>query len=163
MTEKRCTLLFLRKDDQLLLAMKKRGFGEGRFNGVGGKIEDNETLEEAIVRECQEEIEVTPLHFTPVAEHIFYGDSDSFHMHVFVYICDEWQGEPHETEEMAPAWYKIPEIPYDQMWSDDVLWLPKVLDGKKVYGEFYFDEDDAVVSYTLDEVDRLPHEREEES
>lgn len=34
-----CTLLFLKKNRQLLLAMKKRGFGAGKWNGVGGKLE----------------------------------------------------------------------------------------------------------------------------
>ena len=37
------TLLFLRRDGQILLAMKKRGFGEGKWNGVGGKVEPGET------------------------------------------------------------------------------------------------------------------------
>jgi len=54
MTEKHLTLLFLIKEDQILLAMKKRGFGMGRFNGVGGKIEPGETIEQAMIRECQE-------------------------------------------------------------------------------------------------------------
>jgi len=57
------TLLFLIKDDQILLAMKKRGFGAGRFNGVGGKVEPGETIEQALIRESQEEINVTPIEF----------------------------------------------------------------------------------------------------
>ena len=32
------TLCLLKKDDSILLALKKRGFGEGNYNGVGGKI-----------------------------------------------------------------------------------------------------------------------------
>lgn len=57
----RRTLLFLIKDDHVLLAMKKRGFGAGNWNGVGGKIEAGESIEQALVRECQEEIGVTPI------------------------------------------------------------------------------------------------------
>ncbi|HEU5121620.1 MAG TPA: NUDIX domain-containing protein, partial [Candidatus Saccharimonadales bacterium] len=71
MTEKVCTLLFLKKDNRILLAMKKRGFGAGRYNGIGGKIEAGESVEAALIRECQEEIEVTPLNFWKVAEHDF--------------------------------------------------------------------------------------------
>lgn len=41
------TLCLLRKDNQILLAKKKRGFGEGKYNGVGGKLEKNETPEMA--------------------------------------------------------------------------------------------------------------------
>jgi mutator protein MutT len=159
MNEKHCTLLFLRKDNQILLAMKKRGFGEGRYNGVGGKIESGETLTEALVRECEEEIGVTPLSYEPVAEFNFYGEGDSFRMHVYVYFCNQWKGEPIETEEMAPAWYAVNEIPYEQMWPDDILWLPKTLEGKKLSGQFSFDKNDAVVSHILHEVTQLPHEQ----
>ena len=59
---KHVTLLFLLTDDQILLAMKKRGFGMGRWNGVGGKIEPGETIEEATARECREEIEQERAH-----------------------------------------------------------------------------------------------------
>ena len=31
------TLCILRKDNQILLALKKRGFGTGKYNGVGGQ------------------------------------------------------------------------------------------------------------------------------
>ncbi len=55
---KHTTLLFLLKDNHILLAMKKRGFGAGRWNGVGGKIEAGETIVQAAVRECFEEIGV---------------------------------------------------------------------------------------------------------
>jgi NADH pyrophosphatase NudC (nudix superfamily) len=71
MTDINRTLLFLQKDDQILLAMKKRGFGSDRYNGVGGKLEPGETIEQALIRECQEEIEVTPLSYRKVAEHDF--------------------------------------------------------------------------------------------
>ena len=161
MNEKRCTLLFLRRDNQILLAMKKRGFGADRYNGVGGKISPNETIEQALVRECQEEISVTPLNFTPVAEHKFYGgENDPFLMHVYVYFSTEWKGEPVESEEMAPEWFDITKIPYERMWSDDRLWLPLVLEGKKVKGEFSFDSDHQVTSHTVKTVDTLSFETE---
>ena len=35
--------------------MKKRGFGEGRWNGFGGKLHEGETCEEAALRELEEE------------------------------------------------------------------------------------------------------------
>ena len=65
------TLLFLYKpkEKRILLAMKKRGFGEWKWNGVGGKLEGNETVQEAAVREAQEEISVItkPVDLTRVA------------------------------------------------------------------------------------------------
>ena len=48
------TLALLINDDEILLALKKRGHGEGKYNGVGGKIKENETPEAAMIRETQE-------------------------------------------------------------------------------------------------------------
>lgn len=39
-----------RVKNQILLGMKKRGLGSGKWNGFGGKVEPNETIEEAAKR-----------------------------------------------------------------------------------------------------------------
>lgn len=122
--------------------MKKRGFGAGRWNGVGGKIEPGETEVQALVRECQEEIGVTPLEYEKVAAHDFTFPDGTTDMQVHAYISHKWQGEPVESEEMAPQWFKIADIPYNDMWQDDIVWLPLVLKGKKLTAEFAFDTDD---------------------
>lgn len=147
------TLIFLHRDNEVLLAMKKRGFGEGRWNGAGGKLEPGETIEQALVRECQEEICVTPVGYTQVAELNFdaYFKGERTTMRCHVYFCEEWDGTPAETEEMRPQWFKKSEIPYDDMWQDDKFWLPQVLDGKKLSGKFTFDEQDNLLDYEVKE------------
>ncbi|MGH7195442.1 MAG: 8-oxo-dGTP diphosphatase [Candidatus Saccharimonadales bacterium] len=150
-----CTLLLLRKDDEILLAMKKRGFGVGRWNGVGGKIEADETIEQALVRECQEEISVTPTELNKVAIHDFKFPNGANDMQVHTYFCDNWQGEPVESQEMAPEWFKISEIPYNEMWQDDIIWLPLVLLGKSLKTEFSFDNNDNIKSAKLTIVKNL--------
>lgn len=161
----RRTLLFLRRDDQILLAMKKRGFGAGKWNGVGGKLEEGESLEDATIRETQEEIGVAALKFHLVAEHDFIQDAeeDPWHMYVYAYLCDEWQGEPEESEEMRPQWYQTDAIPYENMWEDDKYWLPQVLQGQKVQGTFIFDSDDKLLKHTITPVDTLPIEADSSS
>lgn len=148
------TLLFLVRDGQVLLAMKKRGFGAGRWNGVGGKLENGETVEQALVRECQEEIGVIPVNFVKAAEITFKEFSDGVEqlMSVHVYTCNEWQGDPAETEEMAPQWFSISEIPYDDMWPDDPYWLPQVLEGKRITAEFKLDQQDKILEMEVREI-----------
>ncbi len=150
----RRTLLFLVRDNQILLAMKKRGFGAGKWNGVGGKLETGESIEDALVRECQEEIGVTPVMWNKVAELDFVQDAttDPWHMYVHAYICTGWEGEPTESEEMRPEWYPVSAIPYDDMWDDDRYWLERALKGDKLFGKFTFDEQDKMISHDISAV-----------
>lgn len=137
------TLCLLKRDNEILLAMKKRGFGEGKYNGVGGKIEKNETPEEAMIRETQEEINVTPLEYEKVGliefDEYYKGNKQNLIFHL--YIIYDWEGTPCESEEMKPKWFSIDNIPYDKMFPDDKYWLPLILEGKKIRAYFKFDKD----------------------
>lgn len=148
------TLLFLRQDNSILLAMKKRGFGEGRWNGVGGKVEADETIEQAMIRESQEEIGITPTAYEKVADinfNVYYrGEPALLNVHTF--FATKWEGKPTESEEMKPKWFNIADIPYDKMWPDDPYWLPVVLKGQKLTADFTLDETDVIISHKLTEV-----------
>ena len=142
------TLIFLIRDDEVLLAMKKRGFGEGNWNGTGGKPEGSETILQTAIRECQEEINVTPHQPQEVAILEFnFLDGSAIKTHV--YITDKWEGEPAETEEMAPRWFKQNRLPFKDMWEDDKLWLPQVLRGQLVVGQFGFDDNNHMTSHQV--------------
>ena len=146
------TLLYLRKDDEILLAKKKRGFAKDKYNGVGGKIEYGETPEEAMIRESQEEIAITPIDYEKVGtieyDEYYKGKREGILVHVF--ISTKWNGEPKESEEMSPKWFNINNLPYEEMIGDDPYWLPIVLKGKKVNAFFKFDEDWKIVNYKVD-------------
>lgn len=146
------TLLFLRREGEILLAMKKRGFGEGKWNGAGGKVEPGETIEQATARECQEEIGVTPQNIRKLGELEFYMTHDpSFGHRAHIFVANEWSGDPHETEEMRPQWFAEHDIPYANMWPDDHLWLPLLLDDKPFRGTFTLGPRDEIASYHLSE------------
>lgn len=149
MTRKLLTLVFIEKDGRILLGMKKRGFGAGRWNGFGGKLEAGETLEQAAVRETEEEVGVTPISLEErvVLEFTFEDKPEVLEVHVFT--AGGFKGEPRETEEMRPRWFKIEEIPYDDMWADDRIWLPLFLESKKLKGYFHFDQNDHILSQKL--------------
>jgi len=151
MNTKVLSLLFLRRDNEVLLAMKKRGFGEGRWNGVGGKVENGESIEQAMIRETEEEIGITPTAYEKVADIRFdeYFKGEPTLMHVHVFVATAWTGEPTESKEMSPKWFTLDQIPYDDMWSDDPFWLPQVLDGKKISADFKLDASDVILNHTI--------------
>lgn len=149
------TILFLRKDNQILLAMKKRGFGEGKWNGVGGKADPGESAQAAAIRECSEEIGVRPINPRMVGSIKFYEKTDpSFGHHAHIFLAEKWEGKPLETEEMRPQWFAIQAIPYNDMWVDDPHWLPLMLDGKLFEASFTLDGDE-LVSHDVKIVNRL--------
>lgn len=156
---RQATLCFLLKDDKILLAMKKRGFGKGRWNGYGGKLNEGESMLEAAIRETQEEIGVTPKNLKPVACINFYfptvPEDKNQNQQVFVFMTDSWDGEPQESDEMRPEWFKVETIPYKKMWPDDIYWLPEVLKGKKILAAFLFAPGDIVEDFEILEVDSL--------
>jgi 8-oxo-dGTP pyrophosphatase MutT (NUDIX family) len=150
------TLAFLLKDDQILLALKKRGFGEGKWNGVGGKPMIDETIIDAAIRETQEEIGVTPKNLKKVATlNFFYPKLPKFQdwdQQVVVFFIDDWEGEPVETDEMWPQWYSVHELPFSHMWPDDIHWLPKVLQGNVIKADFHFNREIQLEDFRIVEV-----------
>lgn len=142
---KKSTLCFCIKDDQVLLAMKKRGFGSGKWNGYGGKIQD-ESPKAAAVRELEEEsgLVADKKDLLQVALMRFYFDKNPV-FECFVYTTRSWQNEPAETEEMRPQWYPISNLPFEEMWAADAKWVPLILNGEKIEAEVYFNADGSVV------------------
>jgi 8-oxo-dGTP pyrophosphatase MutT (NUDIX family) len=148
---KQATLLFLLRENEILLAMKKRGFGSGKWNGVGGKVEPGESIVQATIRECEEEIKVFAIDIVEIAKLNFYFPdlTQNNNQTVSVFKCLNWEGKPEETEEMSPKWFDLKDIPYGLMWSDDKLWLPQILTGNYVTGDFFFDNNDELIKYNL--------------
>lgn len=103
-------------------------------------------------------------------------------MDVHVFRADDYDGEPTESEgnirpaafaahdallenvwhpvnvsilEMRPQWFDIDKIPYGEMWADDVLWFPLMLQKKKFSGYFKFQGHDVILEHKLNEVQEL--------
>lgn len=134
------TLCFIIKDERTLLIEKKRGVGEGLFNGPGGKVEGKESPKEAAIRETLEETKVRPENVEKIGELEFVFGEDPF-MFVHVFTAEEFSGNPEETEEARPEWFDTEDLPFDDMWPDDRYWIPKMLSGEKFLARFMFDED----------------------
>ena len=148
----KATLCFLIRGDEILLARKKRGFGRGLWNGAGGKVLVGESIEAAMKRETREEIGVAVCAWEKVAVLNFYFiDKPDWNQQVWAFFCEEWEGEPQESEEMAPQWFNQKELPFEKMWADDGLWLPEVLMSKKIRGDFLFNQLGEILESKLEE------------
>jgi len=156
---KQTTLCLLLKNDEILLAMKKRSFGEGKWNGAGGKLDfekGDKNIVDAAIRETEEEIgvkinnpeKVGIIHFT-------FPYKSEWDQEVHLFVAKSWEGEPKESEEMMPKWFNVSEIPYDKMWDDDKYWLPHVLDGKKLEAEFTFKEGEIIENHKISFVENI--------
>lgn len=133
------TLAIVHDDEKILLGLKKRGFGAGRWNGFGGKVNDGETIEQAAHRELHEEAGIISedLRKRGVINFLFQDNGEELEVHLF--SANAFSGDIIESDEMRPRWFLHSEIPYSEMWADDPHWLPLVLSGKNVNGTFEFD------------------------
>ncbi|XP_027730235.1 7,8-dihydro-8-oxoguanine triphosphatase [Vombatus ursinus] len=147
------TLVLVLKPQQILLGMKKRGFGAGRWNGFGGKVEDGETIEEGAKRELLEEsgLTVDTLQKIGKITFEFVGNTELMDMHIF--YADSFHGTPKESDEMRPQWFQLEQVPFSDMWPDDGYWFPLMLQKKKFHGYFKFQGHDTILDYTLNEVE----------
>lgn len=141
MSTKVLTNLYVVQDARVLLGMKKRGFGAGKWNGFGGKVEEGETIEAAADRELREEagIAVTDKERIGIIKYKYAGKPNPLEVHVF--RASRVVGEPTETEEMVPRWFSADELPLASMWADDPFWFKFLLSGERFEASFSFADD----------------------
>ena len=144
------TLCYLiNKRSEVLLIMKKRGFGAGKWNGPGGKVKADEDLKESAIREVKEEIDVTMVNPKELGyiEFVWPKGMEDYNTCCHIYLTKKFSGEPKESEECRPAWFAPDKIPYKEMWDDDKYWYPEVLAGRQIKKRFFFNEDNKVLRY----------------
>lgn len=134
----RANLCFILKENRLLLIRKKRGLGAGKINAPGGKLEPGETALQSAIRETGEEVGVVP-HSPEERGVLHFQFTDGYSVHCVVFLAHGCEGEPIETDEALPMWTHVEEIPFHEMWADDALWLPLVLQGRVFRAYFVFD------------------------
>ena len=133
-------LCFVLQENHILLMRKKRGLGRGKINGPGGRLEPGESYYDAAVRETEEELGITPRKLREAA-HLTFVFTDGYTLEARAFVALAYEGELVETDEGEPMWFSFSEIPYDEMWADDRLWLPQVIAGGYLRGRFVFDGD----------------------
>ncbi|CAM9303448.1 unnamed protein product [Chrysoparadoxa australica] len=140
---------------EILLGMKKRGFGVGKWNGFGGKLEAGESVEQAAIRELREESQIKCTQLKKVGLLLFTLDSYPKIMRMHVFEAVNYEGEPQETDEMRPQWFDERNIPFQEMWADDTYWMPLLLKGQCFQGEFNYGDENTVLRHVLHEVEEV--------
>lgn len=148
------TLCIIHQSPRVLFAMKKRGFGEGRLNFPGGKVQEGEDPLVASRREAEEELGIITKNEKKIGIIMFSFADESEPLEVHIFKTSEFEKEPQETEEMKPRWFEECEIPYDRMWTSDEKWLPLALSNTNFIGFFLYNnpEDQVILTHTVDKV-----------
>jgi 8-oxo-dGTP diphosphatase len=145
------TICFPISHGEILLGMKLKGFGAGKYNGFGGKFDSakgDKKIEDTAIRELEEEsmiqAGVADLEHVAIID-FFFPEKPAYNQRVFVYLLKNWKGTPTITEEMDPKSFDINDVPYGKMWDSDKLWLPSLLEGKKFIARFIWKKDHETV------------------
>ena len=142
------TLVFVVQAGRILLIRKKRGLGKGKITGPGGRLEEGESPAQCAVREAREEVGITPVGLREAGE-LNFQFTDGYGLRVHVFTAQGCRGQARESDEAVPLWCSLAEIPYEEMWADDYLWIPLLLAGRWFKGNFLF-EGDLMRGYQLE-------------
>lgn len=139
---KLATLCYIKKNGQTLMLhriKKENDMHEGKWNGLGGKLESGETPEECVIREIQEECGLVlknPSLKGILTFPAFDGNDDWW---VFVFIAKEFEGELTDSSEGNLAWVDDNELLNLNLWEGDKIFL-KWLDQRGFFsGKFIYE------------------------
>lgn len=134
---------------QVLLGLKKHGFGAGRVVAPGGKIEPGESRAQAAVRELHEETSLVAAteSLEPAARVYFrFPYAPQADMDCTIFLTRNFSGAATASDELEPAWYPIGHLPLAGMWDDSALWLGKLLAGERFDAQVILAEDNQTVA-----------------
>lgn len=117
------------KDGRILLAQRPEGKSlAGLWEFPGGKVEQGESPEDALIRELHEELGIetwnsclAPLSF---ASHRY----EEFHLLMPLFACRRWQGVPIPREGQNLAWAYATELSKYPMPPADLPLIPVLRD-----------------------------------
>ena len=116
-------------DGRVLLAKRPEGKTlAGLWEFPGGKVEDGETPETALIRELKEELGINvvqsclaPLTF---ASHAY----ETFHLLMPLYVCRRWQGIARPLENQELKWVRAQDLKNYPMPPADAPLIPHIVD-----------------------------------
>jgi 8-oxo-dGTP diphosphatase len=116
-------------DGRVLLAQRPQGKSmAGLWEFPGGKVEQGETPEAALIRELHEELGVETWH-SCLAPLTFASHSyDDFHLLMPLFACRKWEGTPQPREGQTLKWVRANELRNYPMPAADIPLIPHLRD-----------------------------------
>ena len=119
---------YLKRDNQYLLLYrnkKENDYNEGKWIGVGGHIEKNETPDQAVIREVKEETGLDVRSLKCSGEVLFINND--YEEMMYVYEIDDFDGQEIVCDEGDLRWIPIEDIYCYPMWEGDKEFLPLLI------------------------------------
>ena len=126
---------YIEKDNKYLMlhrTKKENDLNEGKWIGVGGKFEKNETPEECLLREVKEETGLTLTRYQLRAVITFISNQwETEYMYLFT--ADAFEGELIGCDEGELEWVQKDKIENLNIWEGDRIFLKKLIEDDKFF------------------------------
>ena len=125
------------KNNKFLMIRHQRGINKGYINFPGGKKEENESMDDCVVRETLEETGI----LIKNPKKIGYIEFPEMNFYVHIYKSTEFEGNLIENEnEVNAFWVDKDKIPLEEMREADQNFMPDLLAGKYINRRYHYDE-----------------------
>ena len=141
------TLCYIEKDNQVLMLHRTKKSIDpngGKWIGVGGKLEQNESPDECIIREVYEE---TGLQIQPQLRGILTFILPKWENELtFLYTSNNFEGTIKECNEGQLHWIDKDKVLDLNLWEGDKHFLPKLLETNDFFTmKLVYDKDDQLL------------------
>ncbi|MHA2245804.1 MAG: NUDIX hydrolase [Candidatus Hodarchaeales archaeon] len=161
-SHKLATLAYIVYNQEVLLLFrnkKENDFHEGKYIGIGGRLESGETPIECNLRELEEETgySLKPeevefrgyIYFDEIHRDKINEDLPAFNWLVFLYYVKVTEKLDFENPEGNLLWVPIKKIPYEKMWAGDKIFTPKLLETKEVIEAKFLYEGEKIANWSF--------------
>jgi 8-oxo-dGTP diphosphatase len=127
---------------------KENDYHKGKWNGLGGKLEQGESPEECAIREIKEEsgLEVKSLKMKGIITFPMFDGNDDWY--VFFFISDQYEGNLINSPEGHLQWIPNEKLMDINLWEGDKIFIPWLFQDKFFSAKFNY-ENGRFVSYEV--------------
>ena len=144
---KKTTCIYLEQDNKYLMLhrnKKEKDINKDKWIGVGGHVENNETVDECVIREVKEETNLDLISFRLCGEVLFVLNGYSELM--YVYTSDNFKGEIKDCNEGTLEWIEKEKVLDLPIWEGDRLIFKEINNGNYFKLKLVYENDNLVLS-----------------